>query len=89
MFQAVNPPLLPLVGVGVGGLTGTYAEASNHFKEAGAFGRCNFCRLDSAIDSDRSKLGNQRNCPLPGLPLGNGSLDFNFLVEIKWRFPLG
>ncbi|CAJ1397659.1 unnamed protein product [Effrenium voratum] len=27
-------------------------DASNHFKEAGAFGRCNFCRLDSAIDSD-------------------------------------
>ena len=28
-------------------------KASNNFKEAGAFGRCNFCRLDSAIDTDR------------------------------------
>ena len=27
-------------------------DASNHFREAGAFGRCNFCRLDSAVDSD-------------------------------------
>ncbi|CAK9016459.1 unnamed protein product [Durusdinium trenchii] len=27
-------------------------DASNNFKEAGAFGRCNFCRLDSAIDTD-------------------------------------
>lgn len=27
-------------------------DASNNFHEAGAFGRCNFCRLDSAIDSD-------------------------------------
>ena len=29
-----------------------FFEASNYFHEAGAFGRCNFCRLDSAIDSD-------------------------------------
>mmetsp|Transcript_31249 Transcript_31249/g.72282 ORF Transcript_31249/g.72282 Transcript_31249/m.72282 type:complete len:772 (-) Transcript_31249:33-2348(-) len=27
-------------------------DASNHFRDAGAFGRCNFCRLDSAVDSD-------------------------------------
>eukprot|EP00438_Fugacium_kawagutii_P003487 Skav218368 [mRNA] locus=scaffold2066:180575:187564:+ [translate_table: standard] len=27
-------------------------DASNYFQEAGAFGRCNFCRFDSAIDSD-------------------------------------
>jgi len=27
-------------------------DASNYFHEAGAFGRCNFCRLDSAIDTD-------------------------------------
>jgi len=27
-------------------------EASNHFKEAGAYGRVNFCRLDSVIDTD-------------------------------------
>ena len=30
----------------------SFPKASNHFKEAGAFGRCNFCRLDSAIDTD-------------------------------------